>query len=151
MKNLVQQDWFHGNIERSLAVQRLTSPRGGQEGTWLMRLRDPFDPKFPGRQVWRLFTYVSGHPFAISQIKDKQPIQRLIRFDPKKDKREYVIPVHGKDRSFGCLEELIQCPELKLRVVCDKNDDGGYLVYADQQSKDDEFDPTGRDVWQNVE
>jgi len=129
MKNLLEKDWFHGNIERSVAVQRLTSSHGGKEGTWLMRLRDPFDPKFP------------GHPFAISQIKDKQPIQRLIRFDPKKEKREFVIPVHGKDRAFGSLEELIQCPELKLRVVCDKNDEGGYLVYADQQSKDeDDFD-----------
>jgi len=138
MKNLLQQDWFHGDIERSVAVQRLTSPRAGKamEGTWLLRLRDPFDPKFP------------GHPFAISQIKDKQPIQRLIRFDPLKEKREFVIPVHGKDRSFASLEELIHCPELKLRTVCDKNqnDDGGYLAYDQGKEDSESFDinPTGQ-------
>jgi hypothetical protein len=88
MKELIDQEYFHGGIDRAIANQRL---KVDEEGSWLLRLRDPMDAKFP------------GFPFAISCIKDKKPQQRLIKYDATSEKKEYIIPVRGKDRSFASI------------------------------------------------
>jgi hypothetical protein len=126
MKALLTKDYFHGNIDRAKAVQRLAAR---EEGTWLLRLRDPFDPRYP------------GCPFAISQIKDKKPIQRLIQHNPRADKKEWIVPVHGKDRAFASLDELLTCKDLKLKNPCDKSEDTEY-TRAESDSDEEDVDPT---------
>jgi hypothetical protein len=131
MKNLLQAPYFHGNINRSKAVQLLTS-NGSQDGMWLLRYRE-FDSNY------------LGSPFAISQIKNKKPIQRLIKHDPRKEKKEYIISVHGKEKTFDSLEKLILDPELNLKEPCQNiEDDIGY-TYEGQLPEED-LDPSSSEM-----
>jgi len=63
----------------------------------------------------------------------------------EKKKKEYIISVHGKEKTFDSLEKLILDPELNLKEPCQNiEDDIGY-TYEGQLPEED-LDPSSSEM-----
>jgi len=99
ISDLAKQAWFHGGIEREVAEDRL---RNRKKTTFLIRLSR-------GKL---------GCPFALSQVGDRGITHRVIEHDPLAEKPVWTVNIHGKDKSFGSLKELLAFPDLKVSFAC---------------------------------
>jgi len=98
-----KQTWFHFNIDRATAVERLKSR---PEGTWLLRLREPFGET------------AGCCPFVISHIRQKTVVNRIIQHNPIENPGDFIINIHNKNFTFASLEEIAASKELKLNHPC---------------------------------
>jgi hypothetical protein len=119
-----------------VALQRLNKK---PDNTWLLRLRDPFDPKFPGNDpnCHLLVTHREGCPFVISKVSRGSIQQRLISHDPLSEKKEYVLMGNDKNKVFATLEQLLNDPNQKLLYPADLDPEQQYS-YSSSSSEDED-------------
>jgi len=99
---LSKEEWFHFSIDRAEAVERL---KRRPEGTYLLRLRDPFGEAL-------------GCPFVISHNRQSTVVNRIIQHNPIDSPNEFVINIHNRNFTFSSLYKIIESEELRLNKPC---------------------------------
>jgi hypothetical protein len=100
---IVQYSWYHGDISKEEAMERLAKQ---EEGTFLIRLSST-DPKFS--------------PFTLSMTNNQH--RRIRRLTIEEDGVAGGYQIQAKPTVYSTLTELAEkCADYNLRVACPKLD-----------------------------
>jgi len=109
VSELVNKPWFHGDISKEAAMDRLSKQ---EEGTYLIRLSST-DPK--------------ASPFTLSMPSNQH--RRIRRLNLEEDGQK-GYNIQGKPTVYNTLVELAEkCVDYNLKTPCPKRDDTGYNPY----------------------
>jgi serine/threonine protein kinase len=107
INELVTKSWFHGDITKEDAVERLSKQ---EEGTFLIRLSST-DPR--------------ASPFTLSMTNNQH--RRIICVE---DEAGLGYAIQGKNTVYNSLVELAEhCQDYNLLKACPKKPDSGYNPY----------------------